>query len=98
MTRLGVLGVGRIGGEVAYLAALTGIVDELALYDRTESLLAAQVLDIRHTGIPVDIFTSPRDIRDAEVCIFAAGLRQGWPPAAAASQCRRQAFNQFTSM
>jgi len=74
MTRLGVLGVGRIGGEVAYLAALTGIVDELALYDRTESLLAAQVLDIRHTGIPVDIFTSPRDIRDAEVCIFAAGL------------------------
>jgi len=74
MTRLGVLGVGRIGGEVAYLSALTGIVDELALYDRTESLLRAQVLDIKHTGLPVDILTTPRDILDAEVCVFAAGL------------------------
>jgi len=74
MTRLGVLGVGRIGGEVAYLAALTGVADKLALYDRTESLLRAQVLDIRHTGIPVEISTSPRDILDTDVCVVAAGL------------------------
>ena len=73
MTRLAVVGVGRIGGEVAYLAAALGLVDELTLYDRTKSLLTAQVLDIRHTGIPVTITTDTRAIRDADICVFAAG-------------------------
>lgn len=73
MTRLAVVGVGRIGGEVAYLAAALGLVDELTLFDRTKSLLKAQVLDIRHTGIPVTITTDTRAIRDADICIFAAG-------------------------
>jgi len=73
MTRLAVVGVGRIGGEVAYLAAALGLVDELTLYDRTKSLLKAQVLDIGHTGIPVTITTDTRAIRDADICVFAAG-------------------------
>ncbi len=47
MSRLAVLGVGRIGGEVAYLAAALGMVDELVLYDHTQSLLKAQVLDLQ---------------------------------------------------
>ncbi len=33
MACLAVVGVGRIGGEVAYLATSLGIVDELVLYD-----------------------------------------------------------------
>ncbi|HNX16926.1 MAG TPA: lactate dehydrogenase [Methanoregula sp.] len=74
MTRLAVVGVGRVGGEVAYLAAAMGIVDELALYDRTSSLLKAQVLDIRHTGLPVEILTGQNAIRDADVCVFSAGV------------------------
>jgi malate dehydrogenase len=73
MSRLAVLGVGRIGGEVAYLAAALGLVDELTLYDQSKNLLKAQVLDIRHTGLPVTITTDTRDIRDADICIFAAG-------------------------
>jgi malate dehydrogenase len=73
MARLAVLGVGRIGGEVAYLAAALGLIDELTLYDQSKSLLKAQVLDIRHTGLPVTVSTGVRDIRDADICIFAAG-------------------------
>jgi malate dehydrogenase len=73
MAKLAVIGVGRIGGEVASLAAILGLVDELVLYDQNTSLLKAQVLDIHHTGIPVSITTETRDILDADICIIAAG-------------------------
>ena len=51
MASLAVVGVGRIGGEVAYLAASMGIIDELILYDIVPDLLRAQVLDLEHTGL-----------------------------------------------
>ena len=74
MARLAVVGVGRIGGEVAYLTASLGIVDELVLYDSAPDLLRAQVLDIQHTGLDMAISTEKKDIRNADVCIFSAGL------------------------
>lgn len=74
MARLAVVGVGRIGGEVAYLASTMGIADELVLYDSAPELLKAQVLDLQHTGLATDIITDKRAIRDAEVCILSAGL------------------------
>jgi malate dehydrogenase len=74
MARLAIIGVGRIGGEVAYLASAMGIADELVLYDSAQDLLRAQVLDIRHTGLDLTISTDKSDIRDADVCIFSAGL------------------------
>ncbi len=74
MARLAVIGVGRIGGEVAYLAASLGIAGELVLYDSAPDLLRAQVLDLQHTGLDVTISTDPGDVRDADLCIFSAGL------------------------
>ncbi|GAB6283948.1 MAG: lactate dehydrogenase [Methanoregula sp.] len=74
MSRCAVVGVGRIGGEVAYLAASLGIVDELVLYDHNAGLLNAQVLDLEHSGLQTHISTDPREIRDADICVFAAGL------------------------
>jgi malate dehydrogenase len=74
MARLAIIGVGRIGGEVANLASALGIADELVLYDSAKDLLRAQVLDIRHTGLGQVISTDTKDIRDADVCIFSAGL------------------------
>jgi malate dehydrogenase len=74
MARLAIIGVGRIGGEVAYLASALGIADELVLYDNAPDLLRAQVLDLRHTGLKMTISTDTRDLRDADVCIFSAGL------------------------
>jgi len=74
MARLAVIGVGRIGGEVAYLAASLGIADELVLFDTAPDLLKAQVLDLKHTGLDVAISTDKNEIRDADLCIFSAGL------------------------
>jgi malate dehydrogenase len=74
MARLAVVGVGRIGGEVAYLTTSLGIVDELVLYDSAPDLLRAQVLDLEHTGLQIPISTDISEIRDADICIFSAGL------------------------
>ena len=74
MVRLAVIGVGRIGGQVAYLAASLGIADDLVLYDRTPEFLKAQILDLQHTGLPAAISTKPADIRDADICVFSAGI------------------------
>ena len=74
MARLAVVGVGRIGGEVAYLASSLGIADELVLYDSAPDLLRAQVLDLQHTGLDMSISTDKNGIRDADLCIFSAGM------------------------
>jgi len=74
MVRCAVLGVGRIGGEVAYLSAVCGLVDELVLYDQNADLLRAQVLDLRHAGLRTALSTDVSLIGDANICVFAAGL------------------------
>jgi len=74
MARLAVVGVGRIGGEVAYLATSLGIVDELVLYDCDPGLLRAQVLDLEHTGLQIPISTDATEIRESDICIFSAGM------------------------
>jgi malate dehydrogenase len=74
MTRLAVVGVGRIGGEVAYLSSLLGVADELILYDSAPGLLKAQVLDLLHTGIDIAVSTEKEDVRNADICVFSAGI------------------------
>ena len=74
MACLAVVGVGRIGGEVANLASSLGIVDDLVLYDCDPNLLRAQVLDLEHTGLPVSISTDPAAISRSDICIFSAGM------------------------
>ncbi|HJJ55872.1 MAG TPA: lactate dehydrogenase, partial [Methanocorpusculum sp.] len=39
MTILACIGSGRIGGEVAFLSAKLGLVDEIVLHDNYESVL-----------------------------------------------------------
>ena len=48
MTTVACLGVGRIGGEVAFVSALRKFADELVLFDISEPLQHAQKLDIIH--------------------------------------------------
>ena len=74
MARLAVVGVGRIGGEVAYLATSMGIVNELVLYDCDPMLLRAQVLDLEHTGLQTPISTDSTAIAESDICIFSAGI------------------------
>jgi len=74
MARLAVMGVGRIGGEVAYLAATRGLARELVLCDSAADLLRAQVLDLSHTGLDLAISTRKEEMKEADACIFSAGL------------------------
>ena len=74
MSTLAVIGAGKIGGEVAFAAALQGIVDELILYDVNLPLLRAQVLDIEDCGLDVQVTTDTAGIREADVCVYAAGV------------------------
>ena len=72
MTTVAAFGMGRIGGEAAYLSAVTGFADELVLYDINTELLRAQKLDIQH-ALEIPVSTSAADIKDADYCIFSAG-------------------------
>ncbi|HVP94736.1 MAG TPA: lactate dehydrogenase [Methanoregulaceae archaeon] len=74
MTCLSVLGTGRIGGEVAYLASILGLIDHLILCDINKPLLDAQILDLMHTGLDIDISTDPGDAKESDICIFSAGF------------------------
>ena len=74
MVRLAVMGAGRIGGEVAFLAAARGITDDLVLCDSVDPLLRAQVLDLSHTGLDLAISTDKTEIPGADICVFCAGL------------------------
>jgi malate dehydrogenase len=74
MSTLAVIGVGKIGGEAAFVSALGGLVDELILYDVNLPLLQSQVLDIRDCGLDITVTTDTARIREADVCIYAAGV------------------------
>lgn len=73
MTTVAAYGMGRIGGEAAYLSAITGFADELVLYDINTDLLSAQKLDILH-GLDIPISTTLSDLKKADYGIFSAGF------------------------
>ncbi|MDU9376580.1 malate dehydrogenase [Methanocorpusculaceae archaeon Sp1] len=72
MTILACLGAGRIGGEVAFLAASLGLADEIILHDMYEPVLTAQKLDLIH-AMDITVSTDTKRLRDADFCVFSAG-------------------------
>ena len=72
MVKVAAFGMGRIGGEAAYISAVNGFADELVLYDIMPEFLHAQKLDIMHAR-DVPISTNISDMKDADYCIFSAG-------------------------
>jgi malate dehydrogenase len=74
MTRLAVIGTGRIGGEVAFLAGALGIARDQVLLDVDGPLLGAQVRDLQHTSRDLTVSTDPADLRDADICVYTAGV------------------------
>jgi malate dehydrogenase len=73
MATVAVLGVGRIGGEVAYLTSVLGLADELIMYDSAQPFLRSQVADLRHTGLDIPVSTDWRQVKKSDICIFSAG-------------------------
>ncbi len=74
MTSISVLGVGRVGGQVAYLSAMLGLADEFVMYDAVPAFLNSQVLDLKHTGLDIPVSTDWRSVKKSDICIFSAGL------------------------
>ena len=74
MSRLTIYGMGKIGGEVACLAAVRGLVDEIVIADAIPSFLNAQYLDLIHTGIDVNITTDLSEMGESDITLFAAGF------------------------
>lgn len=74
VTSLSLIGVGRIGGGIAFLTSYLGLVDELVLYDIQPRLLDAQVKDLRHAMVDVEISTDARALRETDICVMTAGV------------------------
>jgi malate dehydrogenase len=74
MTSLSIVGVGRIGGQIAFLASYLGLADELVLVEKEGELLDAQVKDLLHGMPDLNISTEPEEIRTTDLCIFTAGI------------------------
>jgi malate dehydrogenase len=74
MTSLSIVGVGRIGGQIAFLASYLGLADELVLVEKEGALLDAQVKDLLHGMPDLDISTEPEEIRTTDLCVFTAGI------------------------
>lgn len=74
MTSLSIIGVGRIGGETAFLSSYMGLVDELILHDIKKPLLNAQVKDLKNGMGNIDISTDTTAIQDTDICVFTAGM------------------------
>ena len=72
MTKVAAFGMGRIGGEAAYISAVNGFADELVIYDIMPEFLHAQKLDIMHSR-DIPISTNISDMKDADYCMFSAG-------------------------
>ena len=80
--KAGIVGVGKVGGAVAFALAREGPWDELVLIDAVADLAWAQVEDIRH-GLRVSTQPTIRvgkieDLADCDVVVLSAG--QGRKP------------------
>src|SRR2546421_12688155 len=80
--KAGIVGVGKVGGAVAFALAREGPWDDLVLVDAVAALAWAQVEDIRH-GLRVSTQPTIRvgkieDLADCDVVVLSAG--QGRKP------------------
>ena len=68
--KVGVIGLGHVGADVAYSLAVQGIADELVLVDMKEQKLASEVQDLRDAAayLPHRVTVNPGDFADLGDC------------------------------
>lgn len=74
VTSLSLIGVGRIGGGIAFLTSYLGLIDELVLYDIQPGLLEAQMKDLKHAIVDIEISTDAGAVRETDICVMTAGV------------------------
>src|SRR5690348_8410842 len=79
-TKVGVVGVGRVGQACAYALVLRGSCREVVLVDRTHERAEGVAADIRYgapLSAPVDLVAGDADaLRDADVVLITAGVNE----------------------
>jgi L-lactate dehydrogenase len=75
-----IVGAGAVGSTFAYALALSGLADEIALFDANKELALGQVLDLAHGQAffpSVHIHQAePDDYDDASLIVITAGAKQ----------------------
>jgi L-lactate dehydrogenase len=79
--KVGVIGAGAVGTSVCYSALISGVADEVALYDIDEAKVRAEVLDLAHGTAFTAAHTmtggaDPAVLAGASVVVITAGAKQ----------------------
>lgn len=79
--KVGVIGAGAVGTSVCYAALMSGVADEVALYDINEPKVRAEVLDLAHGTAFTAAHTmtggaDPAVLADSSVVVITAGAKQ----------------------
>ena len=79
-SKLALLGAGGVGGNIAHLAAMQNMADEITLIDIVPGMAAALAMDLNHasgiTGVSARCFGSENlaDVTGADVVVVTAGV------------------------
>lgn len=79
-SKLALMGIGGVGANIAHLAAMQNMADEIMLIDIVPGLAAATAMDLNHssgiTGVPARCFGSENlaDVTGADVIVVTAGV------------------------
>jgi len=80
LTRIAVIGTGRVGASCAYALQLRGLASEIVLINANRKRAEGEAMDINHGSQftkPVRVWAGDyKDCRDADVVVLAAGTSQ----------------------
>ncbi len=78
MTKIGIIGIGRVGAHILYTLALRGICDEIVLIDINEAKIASEAQDMFDASLYLPHKTLVKvgdysDLKDCDIVISALG-------------------------
>jgi L-lactate dehydrogenase len=80
LTKIAIIGTGRVGASCAYALQLRGLASEIVLINANRQRAEGEAMDISHGSLftkPVRVWAGDyRDCRDADIVVLAAGASQ----------------------
>lgn len=80
LTKIAIIGTGRVGASCAYALQLRGLASEIVLINADRQRADGEAMDINHGSLftkPVRVWAGDyRDCRDADIVVLAAGTSQ----------------------
>jgi L-lactate dehydrogenase len=80
LTKIAIIGTGRVGASCAYALQMRGVASEIVLINANRQRAEGEAMDINHGSLftkPVRVWAGDyRDCRDADIVVLAAGAAQ----------------------